>query len=212
MKRVALFFTGVALFTGLGLSVSAQTAIAQPTTTSIADVAVDRTADHNALRAMLIEAEKAINEGNFDNVIQFLNPNVSVIYQNAEVADGLAEVKAFQARMFNTSGGVLKSFKTKVSADKLTKLYGDTAIAYGTSVDHFSFVGGLEMDLTSKWMATLIKENGSWKVVSLQFSSNLFDNPLLTSAKASSKYFGIGGLIAGLLIGFFGVRFFRKKK
>lgn len=211
MKKVALFLTGFTLFTSFGLVASAQTATS-PAVTKVADVTIDRTADHDALRAMLIEAEKAINNQDFNGIAQFLDPNIDVIYQNAEVADGINEVKAFQERMFNTSNGVLKSFNTKVSADKLTKFYGDTAIAYGTSIDHFSFVGGLEMNLTSKWMATLIKENGSWKVVSLQFSSNLFDNPLLTNAKASAKYFGFGGLVAGLLIGFFGVRFFRKKK
>jgi ketosteroid isomerase-like protein len=211
MKKVALFLTGITLFTSASLMVSAQTA-ATPVVTKVADVTVDRTADHNTLRAMLIDAEKAINEGRFNDLEKYLDPNVTVVYQNAEVADGLAETKAFQERIFNKSNGVLKGISSKVTADKLTKFYGDTAIAYGTSLDHYSFVGGLEMDLTSKWTTTLVKENGQWKVVSLTFTSNLFDNPLLTNAKASAKYFGFGGLVVGLLIGFFGVRFFRKKK
>jgi ketosteroid isomerase-like protein len=205
MKKVGLFLTGVALFTSLGLTASAQVA------TSGVDTS-DRTADHNILRTMLIDVEKSINEGRFNDLEKYLDPNVTVVYQNAEVADGIAETKAFQERIFNKSNGVLKGISSKVTADKLTKFYGDTAIAYGTSLDHYSFVGGLEMDLTSRWTATLVKENGQWKVVSLTFTSNLFDNPLLANAKASAKYFGFGGLVVGLLIGFFGVRFFRKKK
>ncbi len=47
------------------------------------------TADHNALRAMLIDAEKAINAHQIDGIVKYLDPNVNVIFQNAEVADGV---------------------------------------------------------------------------------------------------------------------------
>jgi len=203
MKKVILFFGAFILFGSL--SVFAQTGISAVDTS-------DRTTDHNALRAMLVDAEKAINEGRFDDLTKYFDPNINIIYQNSEVADGLSEIKAFQNKIFNENGGILKNFKTKITVEKLTEFYGDTAIAYGTAVDHYTFVTGGEMDVTSRWSITLIKEDGLWKVVSLQFSTNLFDNPLLTIAKASAKYFGIGGLIAGLLLGFFAVRLFREKK
>ena len=205
MKKGAQFLLGLVLASSVSFVALAQVS------TSALDTS-DRTADHDVLRVMLVEAEKAINEGRFDDLVQYLDPNVNIIYQNAEVADGISEVKAFQEKIFNKNGGVLKGIRTKLTAEKLSEFYGNTVIAYGTAVDNYSFVGGLEMDVTSKWSTTLVKENGSWKVVSLQFTSNLFDNPLLTSAKASAKYFGIGGLVAGLLFGFFGFKFFRRKK
>ncbi len=203
MKKVALFFAGFILVSGFSVSAFAQTSV------SAADTS-DRTADHEALRVMLTDAEKAINEGRFDDLTKYFDPNINVIYQNAEVADGIPEVQAFQKRILNDNGGVLKGFKTKVTADKLTEFYGDTAIAYGSAVDHYTLVTGKEMDVTSKWSTTLVKENGVWKVVSLQFTTNLFDNPLLSIAKASNKYFGIGGLVLGLILGFFGVKLLRK--
>lgn len=202
MKKIMLFLVSVAMFAGFVPMVSAQTAMKT----------VDRADDHAALRLMLVEAEKAINGGKFDDLTQYLDPDINVIYQNAEVADGIPEVKKFQARIFDKTSGVLKSVKTKLTADKLSEFYGDTAISYGTAVDHYSFIGGLEMDVTSRWSTTLVKKNGVWKVVSLQFTSNLFDNPLLSSAKTSAKYFGIGGALAGILIGFIGCRFLRKKQ
>ncbi len=205
MKQGLFFLVGLILAGSFSLTTFAQTS------TSAVDTS-DRTADHNALRTMLIDAEKAINEGRFDDMIKYLDPNVNIIYQNAEVADGVAEVKAFQERIFNENGGVLKSIKTKVTADKLTEFYGDTAIAYGTAVDHYTFVAGMEMEVTSKWSTTLVKENGSWKVVSLQFTSNLFDNPLLTSAQSWNKYFALGGVALGLILGFIAFRFFRRSK
>lgn len=203
MKKVALFFAGVILVSGFGITAFAQT------NGSAVDTS-DRTADHNALRVMLTDAEKAINEGRFDDLSKYFDPNINVIYQNAEVADGIPAVQAFQKRILNNNGGVLKGFKTTVTADKLTKFYGDTAIAYGTAVDHYTLANGKEMDVTSKWSTTLIKENGVWKVVSLQFTTDLFDNPLLSIAKATNKYFGVGGLVLGLILGLFGAKILRK--
>ncbi len=203
MKKVALFFTGFILVSSFSISAFAQTSVSAVDTS-------DRTADHDALRVMLIDAVKAINEGRFDDLTKYFDPNIDVIYQNAEVADGIPAVQAFQKRILSDNGGVLKGFKTTVTADKLTKFYGDTAIAYGTAVDHYTLATGKEMDVTSKWSTTLVKENGVWKVVSLQFTTNLFDNPLLSIAKASNKYFGIGGLVLGLILGFFGVKLLRK--
>ncbi len=203
MKKVALFFTGFILASSFSISAFAQTSVSAVDTS-------DRSADHEALRVMLTDAEKAINEGRFDDLTKYFDPNINIIYQNAEVADGIPEVQAFQKRILNDKGGLLKGFKTKVTVDKLTEFYGDTAIAYGSAVDHYTLVTGKEMDVTSKWSTTLIKENGAWKVVSLQFTTNLFDNSLLSIAKASNKYFGIGGLILGLILGFFGVKLLRK--
>ena len=205
MKQGLLFIVGLVLAGSFSLTAFAQTS------NSAADTS-DRTTDHDALRVMLIDAEKAINDGRFDDLTKYFDPNINVIYQNAEVADGIPAIKAFQERILNENGGILKSMTTKVSADNLTEFYGDTAIAYGTSVDHYTFVAGMEMDVTSKWSTTLVKENGSWKVVSLQFTSNLFDNPLLTNAKASNKYYALGGIVLGLILGFFGLRFIRRSK
>ena len=199
MKKFLILFAVVSVFSGSTLVARAQET-------------PQNTADHAALRLMLQNAQTAVNTHNIDGLTQYLDPNVNVIFQNGEVADGVPAVQAFYERMFNGSNPVLKDFSTVASADKLSKIYGDTATAYGTDQDHYTFIGGTTMDLTSKWSATLIKENGSWKVVSLQFTSNIFDNPLLSKATASATYFGIGGLVIGLILGFLLFKILRKKK
>ncbi len=171
-----------------------------------------RAADHAVLRTMLTEATKALNENDFATIEAYLDPNVNIVYQNSTVVDGLAEVRAFQEKMFAGDSAVLTSYSAEVTADKLTEFYGDTAIAYGTIENHFTFTGGVTMNLPSKWTATLIKEEGEWKVVSLALTSNIFDNPLLSAAQASAKYFSIGGLIAGLLLGVLGTILYRRRK
>lgn len=205
MKKGALFLFSLVLAVSFSVTAFAQT------NTSAIDTS-DRTTDHNALRTMLVDATKALNERNFPNIEKYLDPNVNVIYQNAVVADGVAEVQAFQKKMYDGDSAVLAGYTADIQADKLTEFYGNTAIAYGTINNHFTFTGGLKMDLPSKWTATLVKKDGNWKVVSLTLTSNIFDNPLLTSAQASAKYFGFGGLALGLILGFLLFKFFRKNK
>ncbi len=86
----------------------------------------------------------------------------------------------------------------------MSEFYGDnTAVTYGTTIDSLTFVGGKKIDLHSRWTATLYKENGQWKIVSLQFGVNVFDNPILSAVKKSIVYFSLGGILAGLIVGVF---------
>jgi hypothetical protein len=59
--------------------------------------------------------------------------------------------------------------------------------------------------MTSRWTATLVKENGHWLLASYHVSANLLDNPLINAAK-SGLYLAAGvalaaGLVLGLLVG-----------
>ncbi len=179
---------------------------------TVAQETAENKADHDELRAMLKEGEKAINDGNIDALLKFFHPDANVIFPNMQVADGSDKIRDYYTRMFDKNNPVLQDISTKATVDVTSEIYGNTAVAYGSLLTKYSFTGGMELELPAKWTITLVKIDGLWKVVSLQFTGNLFDNPLLTKASASSKYFGIGGLIVGFVIGFFVFRFFRKKK
>lgn len=168
---------------------------------------------HNELRAVLTNLQKALNDKDIEKVKSYLNPNVNVIYQNGEVADGIGTVEAFYKRMLTGDNPVLKEYSVSVNVDKLSEFYGDnTAVAYGSTIDSLSFTGGSKMEVPSRWTATLFKQNGQWKIVSIQFGVNVFDNPVLSTAKKSITYFSIGGVIAGLILGMFISRLIKKRK
>lgn len=170
----------------------------------------DNQADHEALRAMLAEGTQAINDKDIDGIVKFFHPDINVIFPNMEVADGVEAVRDYYNRMLGEGESILTDISTEASADALSEIYGNTAVAYGSMSTNYTFAGGAELEFPTKWTITLVKEDGVWRVISLQFTANIFENPLLSKASSSAKYFGIGGLILGLILGFFIFRL-RKK-
>ena len=73
-------------------------------------------------------------------------------------------------------------------------------VAFGSTKDAFKLTNGMELALSSKWTATVVKENGQWLVSAFHISGNLFDNPLLEMQQKKAKLFGYGGLFLGALV------------
>ena len=184
---------------GLALCLSAVSLRAQTAAPAPVDADVERT--HNELRALRDGLVKATNDGNVDALLEFLHPNVVITWQNAEVSRGRDGVRAYLAKMTSGPNKVVKRFQTSPTVDELTILYGgDTGIAFGSSKDRFELNDGMNFDLTGRWSATMVKENGRWMIASFHASSNLFDNPVLSLATRSTMWAGAGGLAIGGLI------------
>lgn len=157
-------------------------------------------ADRQALREMLHQVERAINEKKFDELAGFLDPQANVIFENAEVADGAGAVTTFYRSLFEGDSAVLRDMKTKVEVNKPAEFYGNTAVAYGTAEDSLTTLAGETFTLSSVWAVTVVKEGSVWKVVSLQFTSNVFSNPILDFASSKARVNGFVGLVLGLLV------------
>lgn len=145
----------------------------------------------------------AIKKGDIDKELTYLHPNVVVTWQNAEVSRGREGVRKYlQGKM----GAVVESYSADLNADELSILYGgDTAVSWGSANEHMKLKDGTDLAFTSRWSATLVKENGQWLVANLHASTNLFDNPMLSFAKRM-MYIAAGvalllGLVAGVVIG-----------
>lgn len=173
-------------------------------------MAFDPDTERGVLKQMLISIEKSINEKNFEPAFEHLHPDVVLIVQNGETLKGIDAIQDFNKRMFDGQSAVLKDHSTTASEDEPAEFYGNLALAHGKVVDKFVFAGGKTVELTSKWTTTLIKEDDKWQVLSLQFTSNVFDNPLLEASKNSLKYFTLIAFVLGFLIGGFILRRFKK--
>jgi ketosteroid isomerase-like protein len=170
--------------------------------------------DHQADRAQLLETlalvEKAINNQDIDSLIPLLDNNAVLIYQDAQVARGTDEMRAYYQTMLGKTNAILKSYTTKAKVGAPARFYGNIAVADGSSKDTIVFINGSELMIDTRWSVTLVKQANQWKVIQLHFSGSLFDNPLLDAAKNKLWIAAIIAGIAGLLLGWF-VGWRRKK-
>ena len=60
--------------------------------------------------------------------------------------------------------------------------------------------------MKSRWTATVIKDGGQWKLLTIHAGTNFLDNPVLAGIEQLSKTYGAvgagGGLILGAFMGF----------
>ena len=153
------------------------------------------------------ELVDAFNKGDLDRLLSHLDPDVVITWQNGEVCRGPEAVRAYYNKMMT---GPEKRVD-KVSADPKVDdrhVYGDWAVSWGRMNDHFVLTDGSNLDMNSRFTATIAKRGDVWKVSSFHVSVNAFSNPILRMAakKGGSRGF-IFGIVPGLIIGLFlGVR------
>ena len=153
---------------------------------------------HNELRTLRTEVIEAITKGDFDAVMRHVHPNVVVTWQNADVCRGVKGLREFFDRMGKET---FRGYKVPPTPDDLTILYGgDTGVSFGKTVASYKLFGK-DFEFTSRWTATLVKENGRWLLASYHVSLNALDNPVLNAAKRTLILTGVGALVAGLILG-----------
>lgn len=155
---------------------------------------------HTELRALRDDLVRAIEKRDLTRLLAHLHPDVVVTWQNAETSRGRAAVRAYLTRMLDGEQRIVERFSTKVDVDELTLLYsgGTTGVAFGRSFDRFELRNGTTFELPGRWTATLVKDDGAWKIAAFHASSNLFDNPFVRTAR---NWF-VWGAAAASLIGF----------
>ena len=96
---------------------------------------------------------------------------------------------------------VFQGYTERPSSDAVRIMRGvDVAIAHGTSVPRYKLLG-LDFDLENRWTATLLKQDGQWKIAAYHVSGDITDNPLLNAAR-NSLYWSAGvALLIGLVLG-----------
>lgn len=157
-------------------------------------------ADRTALKAMLADIEKALNQQNIQAALKHLHADVIITYYNAEVTQGHDEAVAYFNRMMEGAGAIVKEHSTKAEVGAPAVFVGDTAVAYGTTTESYKLAAGLEFTLQGNWSTTVQKQDGQWRVRAIHFSTNLFDNPLLNNAQRMGWWTAGGGFVAGLVV------------
>jgi hypothetical protein len=61
---------------------------------------------------------------------------------------------------------------------------------------------GKVVEMNVRWSATVVKENGEWKVAIAHVGTDFLNNPVLDRVKKFTRTVGVGAGICGLLAGF----------
>lgn len=158
---------------------------------------------HNELRALNTGITKAMNENNVEGILSFTHSNVVFTTMNGDVARGHQAIRDYYAKMMTGPNKIVEKVTVNFLADELTILYQADAVGvcYGRTQDNYVLTDGTKLNISARWTATLVKENGKWLIAAFHYSTNMFDNPVLDRLKKLMPALGIGGVIIGLLLG-----------
>jgi len=168
---------------------------------------------HEELRELRKHLTDAINRNDLDALLQYLDDDVVVTWQNAEVSRKPAGVRAYYERMMHGPNRIVESIQIDPTVDELTHLYGDSGIAFGSSHDHFKLTDGMDFEVDTRWSAAVVKKNGKWLIASFHASTNMFDNPILRIAiRKVAVWTALIAGVSGLLVGFLGGWVLKRKR
>lgn len=171
--------------------------------------ASDATAAITQLREGLVAA---FRKGDIDGLLTYLDPDVVVTWQNAEVCRGPDAVRAFYDRMMTGENRIVREIASDPKViDR--QVNGDWAVSWGNLQDHFILNDGSDLPFDSVFTATIAKRGDRWLVTAFHASINAFDNPVLALAtRKTALWAGLGAGLAGALLGFLVARILARKK
>ena len=165
---------------------------------------------HDQLRALREEFIEAVNAKNYDALIALLHPEVILTAQDGKNLSLIRRqdgVRKYLDRLLVAPGHGVDSMKLNPTVDDLSVLYhDDTAVAFGSSLDHYKLTNGAEFDLRTRWSVTVVKEGEKWLLANIHVSTNLFDNPVLATVSRMAIWLSIGSGFVFLVVGLFAGR------
>jgi uncharacterized protein (TIGR02246 family) len=159
--------------------------------------------NHEQLRVLRDGITDAMNRKDMETLVTFLHPSVVFTTMNGDVARGRDGIREYYNKMMVGPNRVVDSVTVKFIADDLTTLFlnDSMGICHGSTQDVYTLKGGQRMDINARWTATMIKEDGKWLVTAVHYSTNMFDNPVLTAVQKTMMMVGMGCAVVGLLLG-----------
>lgn len=167
-------------------------------------------ATHAAIRQLRDDLIATVNGKDADALIGLLHEDVVLTTQDGEqlaTIRGRAAVRDYIDRMLIGPAAGVSQMAVNPVVDELTILHGDDAgIAYGSSTDDYTLRDGSQFTMKTRWSATLVKDDGDWRLAGLHVSSSLFDNPVLDAVKKWTLIAVSVAALVGLLIGYAAAR------
>ena len=166
----------------------------------------NREADHAALRQLRDTVVAAINNLDGKALASCFAREFAFTTVNQTVITNQAQFQEFFDRTFHSPDSLVTGIHTEAAADILTRFIDEnTGVCYGSSKDTYTLKSGGTATMNNRWSATMVKENGEWKVALAHVGTDFMSNPVLDRAVSAAKRLafgvGIGGLILGFIVG-----------
>lgn len=157
---------------------------------------------HDELRALKATMEQALNTRDLDALLANVDENVVFTTMNGDVVVGRQGVADYFRKMLEGPDAVVDSVSSEFVPEALSFLHGgDTAVSWGFTNDHYVLKNGPELDISARWSATMVYQDGRWLVANFHYSTNMFDNPVLTAQRRTLLIGGGGAMVAALVVG-----------
>jgi len=158
---------------------------------------------HNELRTLLKGIETAVNTEKYGELKQYFHKDLRVTVVNQNIISSNDGITAYFKEWFG-EGGYLISLKMTLIPDALTELYNDKkmGIVRGNGIEKYKLADGRDLDLKTRWTATVIKDSdGKWRILALHLGTNFYDNAIYHEMKDQLTQWGILGSLFTLLFG-----------
>lgn len=175
---------------------------ATPPATAAQTAPADAETLHQELRVLRDTMQAALNRRDLDTLLDNLTDDVVFTTMNGDRVRGKEAVRAYYGKMLGGSGAVVKSIDVHFEADALSHLYGDTAVSFGHSRDRYELAGGEVWEVSPQWSATLVRQDGRWRIAQFHYSVNMLDNPVLAAQRKLLLGGGAAAALAALALGF----------
>lgn len=142
--------------------------------------AVEREADHTALRNLRQKVTNAINSRDIDALRSCLANEFSFTTIDQTIITNEKELKAYYDKIFTGKDAIVEGMTIEATPDILTRFTSEnTGYNYGSSVETYKLKNGKSTVFNTRWSAFLVKEGGEWKIASAHTGLNFMDNPYL---------------------------------
>jgi ketosteroid isomerase-like protein len=167
--------------------------------------AIDEEALHQQLRDMSAALEGALDARDKDAILAEFAPELHFTSINNEHISGMDEAGAYFDQMLAGENSFIQEMRVTLEPEALSTIYleGPVAISAGSSDAYFKTTSGVDMSAPLRWTATMVREDGGWKVAAAHFSANIFDNPLSSKLTRYATVIGVIIAVVFLTLGFF---------
>jgi uncharacterized protein (TIGR02246 family) len=163
----------------------------------------NREADHAALRQLRDKVASAINAADSNSLVSCFAKDFAFTTVNQTVLTNQAQFQEFFNQTFHSKDALVTGMKTEPTADILTRFIDEnTGVCYGSTTDTYTLKSGGDVTMHNRWSATVVKENGQWKVALAHVGTDFLNNPVLDRAASFAKKLAVGIGICGLVLGF----------